>query len=136
LLETVFSGGKRRAEVDQARALYEADVAGYRQTVLIAFQQVEDNLAALRILADEANAADETVRAAQQSLEISTYQYKAGTASYLQVIIAQTVALQAQITALNILTRRMTASALLIEALGGGWDASTLPTPKQLVTGK
>jgi NodT family efflux transporter outer membrane factor (OMF) lipoprotein len=136
MLETVFSGGRRRAQVDQARALYDADVAGYRQTVLTAFQQVEDNLAALRLLADEANAADQTVRAAQQSLEISTYQYKAGTASYLQVITAQTAALQAQITALNILTRRMTASALLIEALGGGWDASTLPTPKQLVTGK
>ncbi len=136
MLETVFSGGRRRAQVDQARALYEADVAGYRQTVLTAFQQVEDNLAALRLLSDEANAADQTVRAAQQSLEISTYQYKAGTASYLQVITAQTAALQAQITAINILTRRLTTSALLIEALGGGWDASTLPTPKQLVTGK
>jgi NodT family efflux transporter outer membrane factor (OMF) lipoprotein len=136
VLETVFAGGRRRAQVDQARALYDADVAGYRQTVLTAFQQVEDSLAALRLLADEANAADQTVRAAQQSLDISTYQYKAGTASYLQVITAQTAALQAQITAINIRTRRMTASALLIEALGGGWDASTLPTPKQLVTGK
>jgi NodT family efflux transporter outer membrane factor (OMF) lipoprotein len=136
MLETVFAGGRRRAQVDQARALYEADVAGYRQTVLTAFQQVEDNLAALRLLSDEANAADQTVRAAQQSLEISTYQYKAGTASYLQVITAQTAALQAEITAINILRRRMVASVLLIEALGGGWDASTLPTPKQLVTGK
>jgi len=136
MLETVFEGGRRRAQVGQARALYDADVAGYRQTVLTAFQQVEDNLAALRLLADEANAADQTVRASQQALDISTYQYKAGVASYLQVITAQSAALQAQITAINILTRRMTASALLIEALGGGWDASNLPTPKQLVTAK
>ncbi len=136
MLETVFAGGKRRAQVDQARALYDADTAVYRQTVLTAFQQVEDNLAALRQLAEEAEAADRAVTAAQQSLDISTYQYKAGTVSYLQVITAQTAALQAQITALNIRTRRMVASVLLIEALGGGWDTSTLPTPGQLVSGK
>ncbi len=136
MVETVFAGGKRRAQVDQARAVYDANVAGYRQTVLTAFQQVEDNLAALRLLADEANAADQTVRAAQQTLDISTYQYKAGTASYLQVITAQAAVLQAEITAINIHTRRMVASVLLIEALGGGWDASTLPSAKQLVSGK
>ncbi len=135
-VETVLAGGKRRAQLDQARALYEADVAGYRQTVLTAFQQVEDNLAALRLLADEANAADQTVRAAQQTLDISTYQYKAGTTSYLQVITAQAAALQAEITAINIRTRRMVASVLLIEALGGGWNTSALPTPKQLLSGK
>jgi NodT family efflux transporter outer membrane factor (OMF) lipoprotein len=136
LVETIFSGGKRRAQVDQAKALYDATVAGYRQTVLTAFQQVEDNLAALRVLANEANAADQTVRASQQALEIATYQYKAGTADYLQVITTQAAALQAQITAINIRTRRMVASALLIEALGGGWDASTLPTSQQLVSGQ
>jgi NodT family efflux transporter outer membrane factor (OMF) lipoprotein len=136
IAETIFSAGKRRAQVDQAKALYDATVADYRQTVLTAFQQVEDNLAALRILANEANAADQTVRASQQALEIATYQYKAGTADYLQVITAQTAALQAEITAINIRTRRMVASALLIEALGGGWEASTLPTQQQLVRGK
>lgn len=136
LAETIFSAGKRRAQVDQAKALYDATVAGYRQTVLTAFQQVEDNLAALRVLANEATAADETVRASKQALEIATYQYKAGTVDYLQVIVAQTAALQAEITAINIRTRRMTASVLLIEALGGGWDASTLPTQQQLVSGK
>ncbi len=134
--ETIFAGGKRRAQLDQARAFYDANVAGYRQTVLTAFQQVEDNLAALRLLSDEAATADQTVRAAHEALDISTYQYKAGTASYLQVITAQTAALQAEITALNIRTRRMVASVLLIEALGGGWDTSTLPTTKQLVSGK
>jgi outer membrane protein TolC len=131
-VETIFSGGKRQAQVDQARAFYDADVANYRQTVLTAFQQVEDNLAALRILADEANETDQEVRAAQQSLEVSTYQYKAGTTSYLQVITTQTAALQAEQAAINVRTRRMVSSVLLIEALGGGWDASTIPTAKQL----
>ncbi len=136
IVETIFSGGRRRAQVDQARALYDADVANYRQTVLTAFQQVEDNLASLRLLADEAAATDQEVRAAQQSVEISTYQYKAGTVSYLQVITAQTAALQAEIAAISIRTRRMVASVLLLEALGGGWDASSLPTSKQLLSSK
>lgn len=131
--ETVFDAGRRRAQADLARASFDASVASYRQTVLTSFQQVEDNLAALRVLADEARAEDEAVQAAQRSLDVSTYQYKAGVASYLQVITAQTVALQDQVAAVNILTRRMVASVLLIEALGGGWDASTLPTEQNLV---
>jgi NodT family efflux transporter outer membrane factor (OMF) lipoprotein len=134
LVETIFSGGKRRAQVDQAKAIYDSTVANYRQSVLTAFQQVEDNLAALRVPASEANAAEQTLRAAQQALDISTYQYKAGTVDYLQVITAQTAALQAQITTINIRTRRMVASALLIEALGGGWDTSRLPTAEQLTS--
>jgi outer membrane protein TolC len=111
-------------------------VATYRQTVLTAFQQVEDNLAALRVLANESEAQAQAVKAAQQFLDISTYQYKAGTVNYLQVLIAQTTALQDEVTAVNILTRRMNASVLLIEALGGGWNASTLPSPQDLAHGK
>src|SRR5208283_211192 len=136
LAETLFDAGRRRAQVDLAQAAYDATVANYRQTVLTGFQQVEDNLAALRVLANEARAEDEAVKAAEQSLAISTYQYKAGTVSYLQVITSQTIALQDEVSAVNILTRRMVASVLLIEALGGGWDASTLPTLHEVAQGK
>ena len=127
LTEYIFEGGKRRAQLDYERAAYEATVANYRQTVLTAFQQIEDELAALRILEQETQAANRAVQAAQQSLEIATLQYKAGTEDYLYVITAQSTALQDQRTAVDLLTRRMTASVLLIEALGGGWDRSQLP---------
>jgi NodT family efflux transporter outer membrane factor (OMF) lipoprotein len=127
LAETLFDAGKRRARTAQAQAAYDATVADYRQTVLTGFQQVEDNLAALRILETEARAENEAVQAAARSLAISTAQYKAGTTSYLQVITAQTAALQSERSAVEILTRRMVASVLLIEALGGGWDTSKLP---------
>ena len=127
--ETLFDAGRRRAQVDQVRAAYDTTVATYRQTVLTAFQQVEDNLSALRILEEEAAVEDRAVRAALQSLEIATNQYKGGIVSYLQVITSQNVALQDQRTAVDILTRRMTASVFLIQALGGGWDTSKLPTP-------
>jgi NodT family efflux transporter outer membrane factor (OMF) lipoprotein len=130
--ETAFDAGRRHAQSDLARANFETTVASYRQTVLSSFQQVEDNLAALRVLSDEARAEDDAVKAAQESLDVSTYQYKAGVSSYLQVITAQTIALQDQVAAVNILTRRMAASVLLIEALGGGWDVTTLPTERQL----
>ncbi len=133
LAETIFDAGRRHAQVRLAQAEYDTTVANYRQTVLTAFQQVEDNLAALRILESEALAEDEAVRAAQDSLQISTYQYKAGTVSYLQVITAQTIALQDERTAVDIRTRRMVASVLLIEGLGGGWDTSKLPTTADLV---
>jgi len=136
LAETLFDAGRRRAQVDLAQAAYDATVANYRQTVLTSFQQVEDNLAALRVLANEARAENEAVQAAERSLAISTYQYKAGTVSYLQVITSQTIALQDEVSAVNILTRRMVASVLLIEALGGGWDASTLPTVQDVAQGK
>jgi len=134
--QILFDAGRRRAQIQQAQAGYDATADNYRQTVLAAFQQVDDNLAALRILANESEAQNEAVKAAQQFLDISTYQYKAGTVNYLQVLIAQTTALQDQVTAVNILTRRMNASVLLIEALGGGWNASTLPSPQELVHGK
>ena len=122
--ETVFDGGSRRAQVDQARAVYDADVAAYHQSVLTGFQEVEDNLAAQRILASEAQAQDEAVQAAQQSLAVTTNQYQAGIVSYLNVVVAQTIALTNERTAVDILGRRLNASVLLIKALGGGWKAS------------
>jgi NodT family efflux transporter outer membrane factor (OMF) lipoprotein len=136
LAETVFDAGKRHAQLAQARDTYDATVANYRQTVLTAFQQVEDNLAALRVLENEAAADDAAVKAAQDALDISTYQYKAGTADYLTVITEQGILLGDQVQAVNILTRRMTASVLLVEALGGGWNASALPSASNLIHGK
>ena len=124
----MFDAGRRRATLNQSIAAYDATVASYRQTVLTAFQQVEDNLAALRVLENEASAEDQAVKAAQNALDISTYQYKAGTVNYLTVITEQAILLQDQVQAVSILTRRLSASVLLIQALGGGWDASTLPT--------
>jgi NodT family efflux transporter outer membrane factor (OMF) lipoprotein len=136
LAETIFDAGKRRAQVGQAQAAYDATVANYRQTVLTAFQQVEDNLVALRVLEKEAQAEDEAVTAARNALDISTYQYKAGTVNYLSVITEQAMLLQDQVQAVNILTRRMSASVLLIEALGGGWNASKLPTLQDVASAK
>jgi NodT family efflux transporter outer membrane factor (OMF) lipoprotein len=120
---TLFDAGKRHAQVDLQEAAYDATVASYRQTVLTTFQQVEDQLAALRILEQEAAAEDQAVRAAQDALDIANEQYRAGTVDYLQVIVTQSAALQARRTALDILTRRLVASVLLIEALGGGWTS-------------
>lgn len=132
MAETVFDAGRRHAQSDLARADFDTSVANYRQTVLTAFQQVEDNLAAMRILADESRAEDDAIKAAQESLDVSTYQYKAGVTSYLQVITAQAFVLQDKLASVNIHTRRMAASVLLIEALGGGWNAASLPTVRQL----
>jgi NodT family efflux transporter outer membrane factor (OMF) lipoprotein len=124
---TVFDVGRRRALTDQARAAYDSQVANYRQSVLNGFQQVEDNLAAVRILENEAQVQDEAVTAAQRSLELSITRYKGGVTSYLEVITAQNAALTDEVTAVNILGRRMSNTVLLIQALGGGWDRSTLP---------
>jgi NodT family efflux transporter outer membrane factor (OMF) lipoprotein len=124
---TVFDVGRRRALTDQARAAYDFQVATYRESVLSGFQQVEDNLAAARILENEAKVQDEAVRAAQRSLELSITRYKGGVTSYLEVITAQSAALANEVTAVNILGRRMASTVLLIQALGGGWDRSTLP---------
>jgi NodT family efflux transporter outer membrane factor (OMF) lipoprotein len=132
LAEPFFDAGKRRAQVKVTQASYDATVANYRETVLTAFQQVEDSLAQLRILSEEAQITDRAVKSAQQSLEISTIQYRGGLANYLQVITAQTSALQNQRTAVDLLTRRMTASVSLIQALGGGWDASQLPSARDV----
>jgi NodT family efflux transporter outer membrane factor (OMF) lipoprotein len=126
LAETLFDAGRRRGVVAEQRAAYDATVAAYRGTVLTAMQQVEDNLAALRILAGEADKVQQTVQAANRALAISTAQYQAGTASYLTVITSQATLLSADVTAVTLLTRRLTASVLLIEALGGGWNVSQL----------
>ena len=136
LAETIYDAGRRRATLNQTLAGYDATVASYRQTVLVAFQQVEDNLVALRVLENEAQAENEAVKAAQNALDISTYQYKAGTVNYLAVITEQAILLQDQVQALNILTRRMSASVLLVEALGGGWNSSRLPALKDLASGR
>jgi len=100
--------------------------------VLVGFQEVEDNLAALRILEEEATTQDGAVKAAEQALTLITDQYKAGTVSYLNVIVAQATALSNEITAVAILGRRMVASALLVKALGGGWSVADLPSAKEM----
>jgi outer membrane protein TolC len=124
MTQTLFDGGLRGAQVDQARANYDATVANYRQTVLTGFQEVEDNLAAQQILGSEARAEDAAVNAAQQSLALTLNQYQAGIVSYLNVVVAQTTALANQRAAVDILGRRLSASVLLVKALGGGWKTA------------
>jgi NodT family efflux transporter outer membrane factor (OMF) lipoprotein len=132
LAETLFDAGRRRSIVAEQQAAYDATVAAYRQSVLTALQQVEDNLAALRVLSDEAEKVEETIRAADRALSVSTAQYRAGTVNFLTVITSQAALLNSQRTAVTLLTRRLTASVLLIEALGGGWNASQLPAAQDL----
>jgi NodT family efflux transporter outer membrane factor (OMF) lipoprotein len=125
---TAFDVGRRRAASEQARAAYDQSVANYRQTVLLSFQEVEDNLAALRILDEEARRQQEAVAAAERSLNLSLNRYRGGVTTYLEVTTAQGIALNNERTAVQILARRMTASVLLIQALGGSWDSSQLPS--------
>ena len=127
LLETLYDAGRRRAFTDQAWAAYDQNVASYRQNVLTAFQEVEDNLAGLRILDEESRKQSQAVQSAELSLALSTNRYKGGLVTYLEVITAQSAALNNERTAVDLLTRRMNSAVLLIKALGGGWDVSKLP---------
>jgi NodT family efflux transporter outer membrane factor (OMF) lipoprotein len=127
--ELLFDAGRRHSLTEQARAAYDAQVANYRETVLQSFQDVEDQLAALSILNQEAAAQQKTVADAERSLEIFTRQYKSGLTIYLQVITAQTTELTNQRTAADITTRQFAASVQLVKALGGGWDTTQLPHP-------
>ena len=127
---TAFDVGRRRAASDQARAFYDQSVANYRQNLLTAYQEVEDNLAALRLLDEEANTETAAVNAAEHSLALSNNRYKGGVTTYLEVITAQTTALADERTAVQISGRRMVDSVLLIKALGGGFDAASLSAVK------
>ncbi len=127
LAQTLFDGGARRAQTDSAIAAYDASVAGYRQTVLTGFQEVEDNVAALRILEQEALKQDEAVTLSKRSVELTINQYKAGIVNYLDVITVETTALSNERAAVDLLNRRLGANVLLIKALGGGWNVAQLP---------
>jgi len=127
LAQTIFDGGRRRATSEAALASYDATVASYRQATLDAFQQVEDNLAALRILEQETQQQERAVVSARESLQLFTNRYKGGVDNYLQVITAQTVALTNERNQVDIMRRRMDASVLLVKALGGGWHVDELP---------
>ena len=131
--QTLFDKGRRRAVTEQVRAEYDATVANYRLSVLTAFQEVEDNLAALRIVSRELEQQNAAVSSAQRSLSLATERYKSGIDSYLNVITAQTTLLTNQRVAVSLQMQRMTATVQLIKALGGGWDASQLPTEKELL---
>ncbi len=126
-IELLFDAGRRHALTNQAREAYEGQTANYRESVLNAFQEVEDNLAALRILNDESAAQARAVNSARHSLQLSTSRYKGGVTTYLEVLTAQTTQLSNEVTQANITTRQFAASVQLIKALGGGWDTTQLP---------
>ena len=132
LAQTIFDAGLRRATVQQFSAAYDQTVATYRQTVLTAFQQVEDNLAALRILAQVIDEQDFAVAAAQRNLEVAEVRFRSGLDPYLNVITAQTALLNNQQAAVTFRFQQMVSSVQLIGALGGGWDASLMPSTKEL----
>ena len=130
--ETIYDGGLRRATVRQYTAIYNGDVASYRQTVLTAFQQVEDYLAAVRILSEQVQQQQLATQSAQRFVEMETSRYQTGIDPYINVITAQGTLLSDQQTLATLHTQVMTASVQLIEALGGGWDSTQLPTPAQV----
>jgi NodT family efflux transporter outer membrane factor (OMF) lipoprotein len=134
LSETIFDAGLRKAVVEQSWAAYEGTVARYRQTVLTAFQQVEDNLASLRLLSTQIQQQNAAVDSSQRYLNLASDRYKLGIDSYLNVITAQTTLLGNRQTLVNLRTQFMTASVQLINTLGGGWDNSQLPNDKELLS--
>jgi NodT family efflux transporter outer membrane factor (OMF) lipoprotein len=127
LAQTIFDGGARISQDLQARARYDQAVATYRETVLTAFQQVEDELGTLKILEQEAAAANKTVADARLTEMLDTNQYRAGTVDFTTVVTAQTTRINAEVTALNVLSNRLAASVNLVMALGGGWDETRIP---------
>ena len=129
LADSIFDAGSRSAQVEQARALYDQNLADYRETVLAGLQQVEDQLSTLRILEQQNVIENQVVKTAQEAARLTLNQYKAGTVPYSSVITAQTTRLSAEQTALTVLSSRLQASVALIEAIGGGWNASQLPLP-------
>jgi NodT family efflux transporter outer membrane factor (OMF) lipoprotein len=126
LAATIFDAGLRKAQTDAARAAYDADVATYRQTVLTAFQDVEDNLASQRILEQEIVVQRQAVDSARQALAIVTNEYKAGTVAFINVLTAQTTAFTAEQKLESLAGQRMVSSVGLVKALGGGWDVSQM----------
>jgi NodT family efflux transporter outer membrane factor (OMF) lipoprotein len=130
--ETLLSGGQRSAAVAAARAAYDQSVANYRETVLAAFQNVEDELASLRILSRQIGVNQAAVQAAQRAVEITLNEYQAGTVSYTTVITAQVILLTDQENALLVQENRLIASVALVQALGGGWDTSQLPSKGEI----
>ena len=130
--ETIFDAGLRRATVNQYIATYNADLAAYRQSVLTAFQQVEDYLAAVRILSQQILRQQEAVSSSRTFLTLEQARYDTGIDPYIDVVTAQTTLLANQESLTQIQIQEMTASVQLIEALGGGWDRSQLPTPAQV----
>jgi NodT family efflux transporter outer membrane factor (OMF) lipoprotein len=132
LAQSVFDAGLRRAQTDQAISAYDATVAQYRQTVLAGFQEVEDNLAALRILEEEARVQEEAVRAARESVTLTTNQYKAGIVSYINVVAVQAAWLNNERAAMVVLGRRLVAAVTLLKALGGDWSTAELPEGDEL----
>jgi NodT family efflux transporter outer membrane factor (OMF) lipoprotein len=134
IAQSIFDAGLRRAQTEQAVAAYDATVAAYRQTVLAGFREVEDSLAALRILEEEAKVQEDAVRAARELVALTLNQYKAGTVSFLNVAIVQASQLNNERAAVGILGRRLVAAVSLVRALGGGWSASELPEGELLRT--
>ncbi len=133
LAETLFDAGLRHATVQQFEGTYNQTVANYRQAVLTGFQQVEDNLATLRLLSTEIQQQDNAVKSAERNLTVATDRYKLGIDPYLNVITAQTLLLSAKETSVNLRNQQITSSVQLIEALGGGWDKSQLPSGQQII---
>ncbi len=130
--ETIFDAGLRRATMTQYTATYHADVAAYKQTVLTAFQQVEDYIASERVLSQQITRQQTAVKAAQRYLDIATSRYQTGLDPYLNVLTAQTILLSDQQTEVTLRVNEMTAAVQLVQALGGGWQAGQLPTPAQV----
>jgi outer membrane protein TolC len=130
--ETIFDGGLRKSTMAQYTALYNADVAGYKQTVLVAFQQTEDSLSSLRLFTEQSEQQQESVTSSQRYFEVATARYTTGLDPYLNVFTAQATLLANQQTAITLRVQQMTSSVQLIEALGGGWDVNQLPSEHEV----